>query len=363
MEGIEMKRYLILEDGSVFEGEGFGSTTYKMGEIVFNTSMTGYQEVLTDPSYCGQIVMMTYPLIGNYGINRDDYESMESSLFGFVMRDTCEHPSNFRAKETLDAYLKQCDIPGMYGVDTRALTLKLREVGTMKAIFADSNEDVDAIVEGLRATDYMHDQVKQVSTTRIYPIPNRGKKVVLMDFGAKLGIVRELSKRGCDLIVVPYDTPAEKILDYQPDGVMLSNGPGDPVDVQVAIDTIRQLIGKTTIFGICLGHQLISLACGAKTYKLKFGHRGSNHPVKNLATGKVEITSQNHSYAVDVDSLKNTELEMSHQALNDQSCEGVRHTKYPVFSVQYHPEACAGPQDSQYLFDQFITMMEEQQHA
>ncbi len=358
-----MKRLLILEDGSVYEGQAFGSDHFQIGELVFNTSMTGYQEILTDNSYCGQIVMMTYPLIGNYGINRDDYESISPSCFGFVIRDLCSHPNNFRTTEDLDTYLKHANIPGIYGIDTRSITLKIREVGTMKAMMANEDADVEAIVASLKAADFLHDQVKRVSTPRIYPMPNRGKKVVLMDFGAKLGIVRELSKRGCDLIIVPYDTSAEQIMAYHPDGVMLSNGPGDPEDVNVAIETIQQLIGQTVIFGICLGHQLISLACGAKTFKLKFGHRGSNHPVTNLATGKVEITSQNHSFAVDIDSLSSTRLEMTHQALNDKSCEGVKHKDYPVFSVQYHPEACAGPQDSQYLFDQFITMMEEHAHA
>ena len=227
-------------------------------------------------------------------------------------------------------------------VDTREITMKIRNVGTMKAVMADVDANVDAIVAGLKATDFLHDQVARVSTNKVFPIPNRGKKVVLMDFGAKLGIVRELSKRGCDLVIVPYDTPASTILSYRPDGVMLSNGPGDPTDVKVAIETIKELIPQTVVFGICLGHQLISLACGAKTYKLKFGHRGANHPVVNLSTGKVEITSQNHGFAVDIDSLKDTRLEMTHQALNDKSCEGVRHKDYPCFAVQYHPEASAG---------------------
>jgi carbamoyl-phosphate synthase small subunit len=359
-----MERLLVLEDGSVYRGKAFGSDHFQMGELVFNTSMTGYQEILTDNSYCGQIVMMTYPWIGNYGINSDDNESMIPAVFGFVVRDYNEVPSNWRSQQNLDDYLKQVDIPGIYGIDTRAITLKIRQAGTMKAIMANVDADIDAVVAGLKAGDYLHDQVKRVSTTKVFPIPNRGHRVVLMDFGAKLGIVRELSKRGCDLIVVPYDTPASVIMGYNPDGVMLSNGPGNPEDVEVAIETIRELIGQTCIFGICLGHQLISLACGAKTYKLKFGHRGANHPVVNLANGSVEITSQNHGFAVDIDSLKDTDLVMTHQALNDKSCEGVRHTKYPVFSVQYHPEASAGPQDSNYLFDKFVEMMEkENAHA
>lgn len=357
---MNMERLLVLEDGSVYRGTAFGSDDFKIGELVFNTSMTGYQEILTDNSYCGQIVMMTYPLIGNYGINRDDNESMTPYVFGFVIKDYCPQPSNWRSKTSLDEYLKSKHIPGIYGVDTRAITKKIRTAGTLKATLANVDDDIDAIVQQLKETDFMHNQVSIVSTNRIYPIPNRGKKVVLMDFGAKLGIIRELSKRGCDLIVVPYNTSAQEIMAFHPDGIMLSNGPGDPQDVQVAIETIKELIPQTVVFGICLGHQLISLACGAHTYKLKFGHRGANHPVVNLETGLVEITSQNHGFAVDIESLKNTRLEMTHQALNDKSCEGIRHKDYPCFSVQYHPEASAGPEDSRYLFDQFIELMEKE---
>nr|WP_276930731.1 glutamine-hydrolyzing carbamoyl-phosphate synthase small subunit [Faecalibaculum rodentium] len=359
-----MERLLILEDGSVYRGQGFGSDDLKTGELVFNTSMTGYQEILTDNSYCGQIVMMTYPLIGNYGINRDDYESIEPAVFGFVTRDLCQSPNNWRSQETLDDFLKAHNIPGIYDVDTRAITRKLRNKGTMRAMMANPDTDIEAAVKQLQETDYLHDQVARVSSSKIFPIPNRGHKVVLMDFGAKLGIVRELSRRGCDLIVVPWDTDAQTILSYHPDGVMLSNGPGDPEDVPQAIETIRQLMGKTVIFGICLGHQLISLACGAKTYKLKFGHRGANHPVVDLETGKVDITSQNHGFAVDIDSLADTELELTHKALNDGSCEGVRHKELPMFSVQFHPEASAGPEDTAYLFDKFVAMMDKEgRHA
>ena len=359
-----MERLLILEDGSVYRGQGFGSDELKTGELVFNTSMTGYQEILTDNSYCGQIVMMTYPLIGNYGINRDDYESIEPAVFGFVTRDLCQSPNNWRSQETLDDFLKAHNIPGIYDVDTRAITRKLRNKGTMRAMMANPDTDIEAAVKQLQETDYLHDQVARVSSSKIFPIPNRGHKVVLMDFGAKLGIVRELSRRGCDLIVVPWDTDAQTILSYHPDGVMLSNGPGDPEDVPQAIETIRQLMGKTVIFGICLGHQLISLACGAKTYKLKFGHRGANHPVVDLETGKVDITSQNHGCAVDIDSLADTKLELTHKALNDGSCEGVRHKELPVFSVQFHPEASAGPEDTAYLFDKFVAMMDKEgRHA
>lgn len=244
-----MERLLILEDGSCYRGTAFGSDNFQIGELVFNTSMTGYQEILTDNSYCGQIVMMTYPLIGNYGVNRDDNESIVPAVFGFVVKDYCDEPNNWRSQETLDTYLKRENIPGIYGIDTRAITRKLRDKGTMRATLANVDADVDAIVKMLQETDYLHDQVKRVSSQKIFPIPNRGKKVVLMDFGAKLGIVRELSKRGCDLIVVPYDTPADVIMGFHPDGVMLSNGPGNPEDVQVAIDTIQKLIPQTVEIG------------------------------------------------------------------------------------------------------------------
>ena len=357
-----MKRLLILEDGSVYEGTAFGADHFQVGELVFNTGMSGYQEVLSDLSYCGQIVMMTYPMIGNYGINHDDFESLDPAVFGFVVRECCEQPSNFRSDYTLDEFLKMKNIPGIQGVDTRAITRKLRTSGTMRAIMADEGADVEEIVKILKNTELMHDQVARVSTRNPFPIPNRGRRVVLMDFGAKLGIIRELSKRNCDLTVVPYDTDAQSILDLKPDGVMLSNGPGDPKDVPEAVATIRELMGKVPLFGICLGHQLISLASGANTVKLKFGHRGCNHPVINLASGKVEMTSQNHGYAVELDSLEGTDLVMTHQALNDKSVEGVRHTKYPVFSVQYHPEASPGQEDSNYLFDQFMELMEKE-HA
>ena len=355
-----MERLLVLEDGTIYRGFAFGSDIFRIGELVFNTSMTGYQEIITDNSYCGQIITMTYPLIGNYGINGDDNESLEPALFGLAVRDYCPEPNNWRSRETLDQYLKQKGIPGIYGIDTRALTLKIREAGTMKAAMAAADADTDTLVSQLRSADYLHDQVKRVSTARPFPVPNRGHKVVLMDFGEKLGIIRELSKRNCDLIVVPWNTDAEQIMEYRPDGVMLSNGPGDPADIPEAIDTVRRLLGQVSIFGICLGHQLISLACGARTFKLKFGHRGSNHPVKNLSTGRVEITAQNHGYSVDIGSLAGTGLEVTHESLNDKTCEGVRHQDFPVFSVQYHPEASSGPHDSNYLFDEFIALMDRE---
>ena len=352
-----MKRQLILEDGSIFIGEAFGGNEYRLGEIVFNTGMSGYQEVLSDLSYCGQIVMMTYPMVGNYGINQDDFESINPTVYGFVVGEHCEYPSNFRSKMTLDEFLKQKDIPGLAGIDTRALTKKLRQIGTMKAIMADMDVDVKRIVKGLQDAPYPSGQVQSVSTQKPYLIPNHGKKVALIDFGAKQGIMRELREHGCDLVILPYNVSAKDVLALNPDGVMLSNGPGNPKDVEEAIETIKQLLGKVPIFGICLGHQLLALACGANTIKLKFGHRGCNHPVTNLESGQVDITSQNHSFTIEEKSLAGTGLIVTHRALNDKSVEGVKHTTYPAFSVQYHPEASPGPEDTNYLFKQFVELM------
>lgn len=352
------KRLLVLEDGHVFEGIGFGGDHFQVGEIVFNTSMMGYQEVLSDLSYCSQIVMMTYPMIGNYGINRDDFESIDPAVFGFVVGEYCEKPCNWRSEMTLNEFLTLKNIPGIADVDTRMLTKIIRKTGTMKAVMADEGADTDALVKMLKEYVMPTNQVESVSTKKAFQIPNRGDKIVLLDFGAKNGIVRELNLRHMDITVVPYNTSAEDIMALHPDGIMLSNGPGDPKDVPEAIETIKKLIGKVPMFGICLGHQLICLACGANTIKLKFGHRGGNHPVMNLATGKTEITSQNHSYAVEEDSLAGTGLVVTHKALNDKSVEGVKHETYPLFSVQYHPEASSGPEDANYLFDQFYSMIE-----
>lgn len=352
-------RQLVLEDGTVYKGYAFGADIESVGEVVFNTAMTGYQETLSDPSYNGQIVTFTYPLIGNYGINRDDFESMKPCIKGMIVKELCDMPSNFRNEKTLDETLKAFNIPGIYGIDTRSLTRKIRTKGVIKGCLVSIDKNVDEVVEELKATTLSTNQIEQVSSKSISPALGRGRRVVLVDLGMKIGIVRELTTRGCDVIVVPHNIRAEELLRLEPDGVMLTNGPGDPEDVKESIEMIKGIIGKVPIFGICMGHQLISLACGAKTYKLKFGHRGANHPVKNLITGRVDITSQNHGYAVDIDSLKNTDLELTHIAINDRSCEGVRHKKYPVFSVQYHPEAAPGPHDSSYLFDEFIKNIDE----
>lgn len=352
-----MKRQLILENGTVFIGKAFGSDTEKMGEVVFNTGMTGYQEILSDPSYCGQIVTFTYPLVGNYGINRDDFESISPSVHGMVVKEAAEFASNWRNEKTLDELLKEKNIPGISGVDTRKLTRIIRQYGALKGAICSIDASVEEVLEGLKAP-FRNDQVMQVSTKSAYASPGRGRRIVLVDFGMKHGILRELNKRDCDVIVVPYNTTAEEIKRLNPDGVMLSNGPGDPKDVPEAIEMIQQIIGHVPLFGICLGHQLFALACGANTVKLKFGHRGSNHPVKDLATGKVALTSQNHGYTVEEESLQGTPLEVTHIALNDGTVEGLKHKEAKAFTVQYHPEASPGPEDANYLFEQFLQLIE-----
>ncbi|WP_312469235.1 carbamoyl phosphate synthase small subunit [Neobacillus sp.] len=353
-----MKAQLILEDGTVFIGDGFGSYVDTIGEVVFNTGMTGYQEILSDPSYCGQIVTLTYPLIGNYGINRDDFESINPAVKGFIVKEACDFPSNWRSEFTLDEYFKMKKIPGIAGIDTRKLTRIIRKYGTLKGAICSIDNDANVVLSKLRQTRLPIDQVRQVSTKNPYPSPGRGKRIVLVDFGMKHGILRELNLRGCDVVVVPYRTTAEEILQLRPDGIMLSNGPGDPKDVPEAIHMIKEVLGIIPLFGICLGHQLFALACGANTEKMKFGHRGSNHPVKDLSTGKIAITSQNHGYTVEADSLKNTRLSITHLALNDGTVEGLKHLDFPAFTVQYHPEASPGPEDANGLFEQFLAMIE-----
>lgn len=354
-----MKRQLILEDGTVFVGTGFGSMKEIEGEVVFNTGMTGYQEILTDPSYCGQIVTLTYPLVGNYGINRDDFETIRPSVHALIVKEAAEYPSNWRSEETLDHFLQFHQIPGLADVDTRKLTRLIRKYGTLKGKICDMEVNVAEVVASLKKTTFATDQVKRVSTSTPYASPGRGYRVVLVDFGMKHGILRELNHRDCDVIVVPYNTTAEEILRLNPDGIMLSNGPGDPKDVPEAVDMITGLLGKVPTFGICLGHQLFALACGGNTEKLKFGHRGSNHPVKELSTGKVAITSQNHGYTVEENSLNGKPVEVTHVALNDGTIEGLKHKEYPAFTVQYHPEASPGPEDANHLFDQFLAMIKD----
>ncbi|WP_173916539.1 carbamoyl phosphate synthase small subunit [Halobacillus sp. Marseille-Q1614] len=354
-------KQLVLEDGTTFIGKGFGSERDSFGEVVFNTGMTGYQEVISDPSYCGQIVTFTYPLIGNYGVNRDDFETVNPAILGVVVKEHCEAPSNFRSEETLDEFLKAKNIPGISGIDTRKLTKIIRQHGAMKAVITSADRPVQQVLDMMHDTPLPRDQVRQVSTIKPYVVPGRGYRIVLVDFGMKHGILREFTKRNCHVTVVPYHTSAEEILRLKPDGVMLSNGPGDPKDVPEAIQTIRNLMGQVPIFGICLGHQLIALAGGADTHKMKFGHRGANQPVKDLRTNRTKITSQNHGYAVDGTSVQATKLRLTQISLNDGTVEGLEHSTCNVFSVQYHPESSPGPDDTSYLFDEFLERIKQGQ--
>lgn len=351
---MKKKRYLVLADGSVFEGYAFGADVEKTGELVFATGMVGYIETLTDPSYCGQIVMQTFPLIGNYGMIPEDFEG-KPLLHGYVVREYCDYPSNFRSEYDLDRFLKENGIPGIYGVDTREITNLIREKGVVNAVLCDSpGQDLSALA-AYRVTD----AVKTASTDEIVEfLPEKEERhVALIDFGEKNNIVRSLVKRGCRVTAVPYDTPAETILAMKPDGIMLSNGPGDPADNVYSIEQIRKLLGKAPLFGICLGHQLTALADGGKTVKLKYGHRGGNQPCKNLKSGTCFITSQNHGYAVLGDSTEHG-VESFINA-NDKTNEGMDYPGLNAFTVQFHPEACSGPLDTDFLFDKFIKMMEE----
>ena len=359
-----MKAFLILEDGHVFTGTSIGSEREVISEIVFNTSMPGYLEVLTDPSYAGQAVVMTYPLIGNYGICYEDMESGRPWPDGYIVRELSRLPSNFRSTDTIQNFLKKYDIPGIAGIDTRALTKILRESGTMNGMITTKEYDnLDEVLPRLKA--YRTGKVVEKVTCREKSVMKRdGYKVALLDFGAKRNIARSLYERGCEVTIYPADTKAEEIIASNPDGIMLSNGPGDPKDCGPIIDEVRKLYeSDIPIFAICLGHQLMALATGADTYKLKYGHRGGNHPVKDLETGRVYISSQNHGYAVDVNSLNPAVATAAFENVNDKTNEGLKYTGKNIFTVQFHPEACPGPQDSGYLFDRFIRMMEVKKNA
>ena len=367
---------LILEDGSEYLGYGFGADKEAVCEIVFNTSMAGYQEIISDPSYTDQAIVMSYPLIGNYGITDEDFESKMINLGALIVREVNEFPSNFRFTRTLSELLEDSDVPGVYGVDTRKLVRSIRDNGSGKVLITDISTTKEEGLKKLRETELRRDAVERCSCKKRWYARTSNHKfsVVAIDCGMKMNIVRELNSHGCNVTVVPYNTPAEEIMKMNPDGLFISNGPGDPEDVPEVIETLKTLKGKLPMFGICLGHQLIALAHGAKTYKLKFGHRGGNHPVKDLATGKIEITSQNHSYAVDDSTVEGTGLKVSHINLLDNTVEGLcnydmtevaatepadaKAFEPRIFSVQYHPESAPGPQDSTYLFDRFISNMQ-----
>jgi carbamoyl-phosphate synthase small subunit len=390
-----MQAILALEDGRVFRGKGYGALVERTGEVVFNTSITGYQEIFTDPSYAGQIVVLTNPQIGNYGTNPDDDESGKPYIEGLIVREFSPYASNYRSQQVTDEYLERYKVPVLSDIDTRALVRHLRDRGVMRGVISTLETNVEKLVATAKATPTIDgvDLAREVCTRvpyqwtkgeveeRIITTPHatasqltvmtavaieaaerdapERKKVIAFDYGIKHNILRRLVNSGCDVTVVPAQTSAEDVLALRPNGVFLSNGPGDPDAVVYAQKTIRDMAGRVPIFGICLGHQLIGLALEGKTYKLKFGHHGGNHPVKQLKTGKIEITAHNHNYAVDPDSLKQSEVELTHVDLNDNTLEGLRHRSYPLFSVQYHPEASPGPHDSHYLFDDFVTMMDK----
>lgn len=380
MEGEYLKALLALEDGTVFRGRSFTGHAEAVGEVVFNTSMSGYQEILTDPSYCGQMVTMTYPLIGNYGINDQDVESERIQVRALLVKEYQPVPSNWRSKKSLAQYLGEANVPGIEGLDTRALAKHIREAGAMRAALSTLDLEPESLVEkagrsrAMEGADLVREvtcrtpffwkeggrrEVRGILDPSQWPDEPGKKRVVAMDYGVKYNILRSLEKRGCSVLVLPAATDSRTIDRLDPDGLFLSNGPGDPAAVPYAVEAVRGQIGKRPIFGICLGHQVIGLALGGRTFKLKFGHRGANQPVKDLGTGKVEITSQNHGFCVDMASLDAADIQLSHVNLNDGTLEGLVHKEAPLFSVQYHPEASPGPHDAEHLFDRFVVIMKE----
>ncbi len=356
-----MKAKLVLEDGRIFNGNSFGARGERYGEVVFNTSMTGYQEIITDPSYKGQIVTMTYPLIGNYGINSEDMESKKPFLEGFVIKELSRIVSNWRAEMSLEKYFEKNNVLGIEGVDTRALTKHIRLEGAMRAVISSEDSDNKSLVKKAKSSPKLAgiDLAREVTCKKPYSWNKDGKfKVVVLDCGVKFNILRILAANSCHVVVLPASSSAETILSHKPSGILLSNGPGDPAALPYVAKTVKLLLGKLPIFGICLGHQILGMALGAKTYKLKFGHHGGNQPVKNLKTGKIDITVQNHGFCVNLDTLNMDNIEITHMNLNDNTLEGMRHKKLPIFSVQFHPEAAPGPNDAKNLFKDFIKMME-----
>ena len=370
-----MKALLVLADGKIYEGEHFGSEGEVEAEIVFNTSMSGYQEIITDPSYCGQMVVMTYPLIGNYGVNPEDFESDRPHLSGFIIKELSKVQSNWRSRGSLEEFLKETNVFGIQGIDTRALTRRIREKGAQQAILSTDTSDPQRLIEKVRKSPGLigRDLVKEVTCknaydwnesewtiqsgkTKLKEVKDRPYNVLVYDFGVKRNILRKLTRAGCKVRVVPANTPADEVLATRPDGIFLSNGPGDPAAVPYAIDNVKTILGKVPVFGICLGHQILSLALKGKTYKLRFGHHGGNQPVLDVKSGKIEITSQNHGFAVEQNSF-DSDVDITFLNLNDDTVEGIQHKSWPVFSVQYHPEASPGPHDSEHLFYKFVNLM------
>ena len=370
-----MKALLVLADGKIYEGEHFGSEGEVEAEIVFNTSMSGYQEIITDPSYCGQMVVMTYPLIGNYGVNPEDFESDRPHLSGFIIKELSKVQSNWRSRGSLEEFLKETNVFGIQGIDTRALTRRIREKGAQQAILSTDTSDPQRLIEKVRKSPGLigRDLVKEVTCknaydwnesewtiqsgkTKLKEVKDRPYNVLVYDFGVKRNILRKLTRAGCKVRVVPANLPADEVLATRPDGIFLSNGPGDPAAVPYAIDNVKTILGKVPVFGICLGHQILSLALKGKTYKLRFGHHGGNQPVLDVKSGKIEITSQNHGFAVEQNSF-DSDVDITFLNLNDDTVEGIQHKSWPVFSVQYHPEASPGPHDSEHLFDKFVNLM------
>lgn len=357
-----MKRYLILEDGTVFQGTAFGADVEKFGEVVFTTGMTGYQEAITDQSYADQLLVFTNPLIGNYGVNIDDYESLDPQCSGVICQEVARVATNWRMQDTLPNFLKNNGIPGISGIDTRKLTKILREEGSMKGCIVNSG-NVEEGLKRIKEYPYSSNLVPEVSTTKAYPNPGTKRNIVLVDYGVKHSILRELAKRGCSTIVLPYTATAEDVLRRHPDGVLLSNGPGDPAQMGEAVKMAAEVEKHVPVFGICLGHQILAQANGAKTYKMKFGHRGFNHPVREIATGRIMFTSQNHGYAVDPDSIDPEKLIVTHEEINDGTIEGIKHRHYPAFSVQFHPDAAPGPLDAVDIFDDFMQIIDRRKEA
>lgn len=352
-----MEGLLYLEDGTVFYGKGFGFPKTTVGELVFNTSMTGYQEILTDPSYAGQIINFTYPLIGNYGISKTENESNQIHAFGVIAKHICFTPSNYKSVDHIDQWLFNRKVPGLFEIDTRAITRKIREFGAMKCVISNEGISIAQAKKLCEETTLRQDYMKTVGTKEMIHIAGTGSKVSVLDFGIKANILKELKKRDCDIYQFPYNTTAKELMSIKPDGLFLTNGPGDPKEATEAVQEIRLLLPKLPIFGICMGHQILAQAMGGSTFKMKYGHRGGNHGVFDKDSGRCAITSQNHGFAVNAESILLTGMEITHINLNDRTVEGMKHQKWPIFSVQFHPEASPGPNDSTYLFDHFLSLM------